>query len=411
MKVTAIICEYNPFHNGHAYQIQKARELTDADFIVVVMSGNFVQRGEPAIVNKWARSEMALKGGADLVLELPLPFAISSAEYFASGAVQVLENTGVVDYLCFGSEHGEIAQLQEIAEIFANESLEFKAKLKESLDKGLSYPSARANTLPKVLREIANSPNNILAIEYLKALIRLNSKIEPVTIKRIGAGYLETDNSSEFSSATAIRKHIAEAAGFSTISKNVPSSTFEILTREFFNQRGPVYPSSIFENLRYKIRTMTLNELAQYNGISEGLESKIHKAFEVANSYEEAINLIISKRYPKTRILRILLSIYLGFTSKKAEAFYKKGPEYLRVLGMKESSRVLLKAMKTKKSKKILLAMKLKPLVISKKKSVSNMAMFEALSTDLYVLSYPYESTNKNCGQEFLENPIILYFD
>jgi len=406
MIVTAIICEYNPFHFGHAYQIKMAREITHADFIVVVMSGNFVQRGEPAIVNKWTRAEMALFGGADLVLELPVPFATSSAAYFAHGAIQLLNATGVVDYLCFGSELGSIETLQEIAKILLDETPSFKLSLKENLATGLSYPTARANALPAAYREIVNAPNNILGIEYIKALLALNSKIKPVTIKRIGAGYNEMTLSTVVSSATSIRNSILESNALQSISTHVSEATYALLMREISVGRGPVFPRAMFESLRYQIRSTKNALLANYPGITEGLEARMRKAFAQANSYEDAIDTVVTKRYPRTRIARSLLAIYLGLDCTKLDGYFKSGPTYLRVLGMKEGASTLLKAMK--KTTTLEISMKLKPLVSHTKKSISELAFTEMLSTDLYVLLYPAQSSFKHAGQEFLNNPIIV---
>ncbi|MEI6131784.1 MAG: nucleotidyltransferase [Bacillota bacterium] len=404
MIITAVICEYNPFHNGHLYQLQMARKLTHADYIVAVMSGNFVQRGEPAIINKWARSEIALLGGADLIIELPLPFAISSAEYFASGAIKLLNSTRTINYVCFGSEIGSTEKLFEIAEIYISEDTDFKRVLHKNLESGLSFPTARANALPKNLREIASQPNNILGIEYIKALIRTNSKIRPITLKREGSDYNEIllPKGNIFASATSIRKNIYKSANFVTVESQA------ILEREFSSLRGPVYHEEIFQNLRYKIRNLDPKTIKEYPGVSEGLENKIFRAFATSNNLDEAIQQIISKRYPKTRIMRSLLCIYLDLNNSKMASFYASGPTYIRVLGFKKSSKPLLKQIKLRKLKRVEFTTRLKTLAESHKKSISNLAQVEMLSTDLYVLNYPKESTQKYSGQEFTTNPVIL---
>ena len=188
MKVTGIIAEYNPFHQGHAYHLARARELTGADRLLVVMGGNFMQRGEPAIVDKYARAEMALKNGADLVLELPAAAATGSAEYFAEGAVELLDASGVVDALCFGSELGKLAPLEKAAALLLEEPEEYRQLLREELKRGKNFPEAREIALSAFFpeRELLSAPNNILAIEYLKALKRRKSSIEAVTIPRLG---------------------------------------------------------------------------------------------------------------------------------------------------------------------------------------------------------------------------------
>ena len=195
MKITGIIAEYNPFHNGHLYQIKKARELTGADYIIVVMSGNLTQRGTPALIDKYSRAQMALSGGADLVIELPACYATASAEYFAMGAISILNQLGCVDSICFGSENGNIAMLTKIANALVSESEDFVQALKNNLKNGDTYPVARNAALAETISGITSYdtilgfPNNILGIEYIKALIRQNSSIKPYTNLRIGADY------------------------------------------------------------------------------------------------------------------------------------------------------------------------------------------------------------------------------
>ena len=211
MRVLGIISEYNPLHSGHIYHINASREKTSATHTLCVMSGQFVQRGEPAIADKWARTRMALNAGIDLVLELPVVFSCASAEIFAYGAVRTLHNTGVVDFK-FGSEQGEIGSLWRSASVLYEEPYEFKILLKQFLDEGLSFPAAREKALNSYLRElpenIMDQSNNILAIEYLKALMHFRSSIQPITIKRRGSSYNNTEMASSFSSATAIRNMI-----------------------------------------------------------------------------------------------------------------------------------------------------------------------------------------------------------
>ena len=241
MNITGIIVEYNPFHNGHAYHIQKTREKTNCDAIVAVMSGNFVQRGVPAIVDKWNRSKMALMNGVDLVIELPLIYSLSSAEFFASGAVSLLNNLGIVNNLCFGSECGDTDVLSIIGKILTDEPIEFKKILKENLDKGLAYPLARSKALIQFLNifdnkkllnynieEILSSSNNILGIEYCKSLIKLNSSIRPYSIQREGSTYNSTSLNNKFSSATSIRKFIKENKNIKDVETHLPKNVYSL---------------------------------------------------------------------------------------------------------------------------------------------------------------------------------------
>lgn len=224
MNFLGVIAEYNPFHNGHQYHLQKSKALTSTDGVICVMSGNFLQRGEPALLDKWERTKMALSGGVDLVIELPMPYALRSAEFFAYGGVSLLDATGVVSHLSFGSESGELEKLNLIAKIFATEPTELDNFIGFYLDKGLSYPSARTQALIDYIKEtkidlkitqtelesLTSNPNNILGLEYLKAIHRLDSKLKPITISRKAASFHETSIHGNIASATAIRKNLLQ---------------------------------------------------------------------------------------------------------------------------------------------------------------------------------------------------------
>ncbi len=211
MKTAAIIAEFNPFHNGHAEIIKKAREITGANFILIIMSGNYVQRGTPAIVDRHTRCKAALEGGADLVISLPTRYATSSAEYYAAQAVRLLNALGMVDYLVFGSECGDIEMLLRAARFFSDENSSFQEHLREYTKTGIAFPRARAMAAPQ-FEQVLSEPNNVLAVEYLKALIRTESVIEPITIRRIGAGYNDETSIEKYSSASAIRNVISSVS-------------------------------------------------------------------------------------------------------------------------------------------------------------------------------------------------------
>lgn len=236
MKVVGLITEYNPFHNGHKYHLEASKEKASATHSIAVMSGNFLQRGEPALLDKWTRAKMAVDSGVDLVLELPTVFATQSAEYFAHGALSVLEDTNVVDSLCFGSELGDTELLKDIADVLVDEPLEFKNILKKHLNLGLSFPKARSLALKaffehakyshfEKIEKIVESPNNILGIEYMKSLIKLKSKITPLTIKRVYSNYHDKDINSSIASATSIREHYFKNKNIKELSSVVPPST------------------------------------------------------------------------------------------------------------------------------------------------------------------------------------------
>ena len=207
MKITGIIAEYNPFHNGHKYQIEEAKKFSDA--VVVIMSGSFVQRGSIAITDKWTRAKVAAENGADLVLELPVIYSLNTAQRFAKGAVEILDRTNVIDYLCFGSESGNVDELTKVADMLINEPEDVSEKIKKFIAEGISYPAARQKAFRGLIdEEILSSPNNILALEYIKALIEIESSIEPVTVKRYGTDYHDEFAKNGIASASAIRSMI-----------------------------------------------------------------------------------------------------------------------------------------------------------------------------------------------------------
>ena len=419
MKVLGLVVEYNPFHNGHLYHIKEAKKITGAKYVVCVMSGNFVQRGGPAIINKWARAKAALLSGVDLVIELPVVYALSSAEYFAYGAVKILNDIGIVDYLCFGSESGEIKPLDDIAHILYDEPLLYKSLLKNELKKGLSYPVARNQALMKYFHEkkdfypdidsLLNKSNNIIGIEYLKALKRLNSDIIPVTIKRINNNYNTEDITGNISSATAIRKHLLALENSSlqnVLDTTLPKFSYNILNKEFFSGRGPVIDSCFYHIISAQIRKMNIDHLKEIVYISEGLENRIKNAADSSGTYSELIDKICTKRYTTTRIQRILMSIMIGITSCDINNFNLHfGPQYARVLGFNESGKFLMSLIK--KNSIIPLILKTADFINSCNPLFKKMLELECISTDLYVLGYKNPKYRK-AGQEFTQNIIKI---
>ena len=233
-KVLGIIAEYNPFHNGHLYQIEEAKKQTGAEYVVAVISGNFAQRGNTSLVNKWIKTQMALENGIDLVIELPTVYSISSAENFAEGAIKILESLKIVDTLCFGTETGDFAALNNIANVLYNEPKEYITLLNHELGKGVSYPKARESALMMYLNDIKryanilSGPNNILAIEYLKALKKLKSEIKPFSIQRKKVYYNDEKIIDEFASSTAIRKLVSRQQ-YDDLRKVMPTNAYMLL--------------------------------------------------------------------------------------------------------------------------------------------------------------------------------------
>lgn len=355
MKIVGLITEYNPFHNGHLYHIRKSKELTGADAVLVVMSGNYVQRGAPALMPKHLRARMALKAGACAVLELPVCYATGSAEYFAAGAVSLLNSLGCVDSLCFGSECGDIEILTKISRILADEPEEYRAALQESLRKGISFPQARQMALSSFApSEILAQPNNILGIEYIKALDQTKSHIVPYTITRTGAGYHDKTLSSNhnYSSASAIRESLIRGQvfthreEFSQLEQYVPPYAFRLIT-ETYQSRCPVCADDFSLLLKYKLLSETSKSLARYVDLSEDLANRIMRHLNDFLSYEQFCGLLKSKDLTYTRISRALLHVLLGITREDMEEYRTNGLcHYARLLGFRTDSSTILSHIK-----------------------------------------------------------------
>ena len=384
-KRIGIIAEYNPFHNGHLYQIQKAKELTGADTVIAVMSGNFTQRGDTSLINKFEKTKIALQNEVDMVIELPTIYSISSAENFALGGIKILNEIGNIDYLVFGIEEDNLQELQAIADVLVNENDEFKRTIKEELDKGNSYPKAREIALKKVLssenvEDIMKKPNNILAIEYLKALKITNSRIKPFAIKRKNSMHYDKNINKNYASGTYIRKLFIEN-NFDEISKVVPKYTYERLLE--LKSHG-TYVTSIndFSDIViYKIRMMTKEEISQIADVNEGLENSIKLASTTCKTIDEIIDKVSTKRYPKTRISRILTYILLDITKSDMEQSKKNDP-YIRVLGINKQCEEILSTINDSK------------LITSLKKFEENNGENELLNidkkaTEIYTIKYP----------------------
>ena len=379
MKIAAIICEYNPFHNGHKYQVEKLKEEYDA--IVAVMSGNFVQRGSMAIRDKWTRAEMAIKNGVDLVTELPVSYAVNTAEKFAYGAVSLVDAMGVIDTLSFGSESGDVDEFYRAAEILNNEPKEVSEKIRELLAMGECFPKEREIAYEgHINQDILKTPNNILGVEYVRALLKLNSKVKAETIKRIGSGYNEEEFSGNFSSATAIRSAIENGADYKDA---VPESVIEILnSTEGFSEEN------LYNLLQYKVLTGGVEFIKNINDVSEGLENKIYRAVKDSKTFLEAEEKIKSKRYTLSRIRRILVSIVLGIEKD----FYV--PDYVRVLGMNKRGQEILKEMK-----------KISDLDIIVKTADFDKDM---LKKDILATDIAYLTVNGKMGKDYKTSPVIM---
>lgn len=405
MKVLGIVAEYNPFHNGHFYHLQKSLRQTAADYTVCIMSGHFLQRGEPALVDKWARTQMAIRAGIDLVIELPFAYAVRSAQDFAFGALTLLEATGVVQYLSFGSELGNLDQLKELAQILIDEPDELKLLIKKELATGRPYPQAQAKALESLslgFSEELWQPNNILALEYLKALILLKSKIQPLTIKRKNTNYHDLEVRENFASATGIREIISKEKTLESIQPLVLKSTLEVLTNEFSAGKGPIFLENFSQILLSSLRRSNPEDIARHLDVIEGLEQRIKKKAHQSTNLEELIMEIKTKRYTRTRIQRILIHHLLNFTQDLALLFKQEGgPQYLRILGFSSKGIDLLKEIRKNSALPIIQK------VTAYKKEKANyspalekMLKLDFLASNLYCLAYPNLKYRKG-GRDF----------
>ena len=443
MKTVGIIAEYNPFHRGHAYHLQKAKELADADYAVVVLSGDFVQRGGPAIVDKYLRAEMALRSGADLVLELPISYATGSAEAFAQGAVSVLEAVGCVDALCFGSEAGGLSALLSYARLFEEEPPAYRELLKEALRQGLSFPAARSraaeeyrNLTERILpccaddadcrrsASLLEEPNNILGVEYCRALIRRSSSIRPLTLPRRSSGYHDLSLDTEMASASAIRQAVFQAykayktgrtgetaaagAGSllpASLENQLPPASRRLLAAALASY-GPVRLNDFSSILFYRLLTLSRKELSSFQDVGEDLAARMENCRFQFTTAEAFADLLKTRQLTHTRITRALCHILLGLTQAELDARKAAGwPVYLRALGFRESARPLLAEIKKRSAYPLLV----KAADASSILPPEQLALFEQDVSAAHV--YEAVKENRRGGapiHEYTRSPIVV---
>ena len=395
-KVLGIVCEYNPFHNGHLYHLEQAKKATGSNYSVAILSGNFTQRGSSAIVDKWSRTEMALKSGVDLVIELPVLYATSSAENFADGAIRILDSLKVVDYVAFGSENSNIDILDDIAKVLHEEPKLYKSILANELKKGVSFPKARESAIisyfsnDQKYTNILSSPNNILGIEYIKALKKYKSVIKPISIPRFEAGHNDITYSGNIASATAIR-NIIKNGSFNVLKRLLPQASYEILLDNI--KQGHVIPDlSVFEHqIIYNLRKMSESEIADLPDVAEGLEFSIKKSSNSCNNISDFLNTIKSKRYTTTRIQRILLYSLLGIT-KKDMALSKKVNPYVRVLGLNSRGKFLISEIAKANPKLEIITSVKRFLDNSSNKNLKLLLDKDIFATNVYTIGYTFDS-------------------
>ena len=346
MKATGIVVEYNPFHNGHKYHLQKTKELNPNNIIIAVMSGDFVQRGEPSIIDRWTKTKMALANGVDLVIELPVFYSSQSAEIFAKGAVGILEELKC-ESMVFGSESGKIDELKRISTL--QESEEFKIKLKERLKSGDSYPTAHSSTMKEILGESELNSNDILGLEYIKAIRYWKSSIIPMTLKREKVGYHDTNIVGDFASATKIREHLKKNEEISSI---VTQESFNTL-KEYSNF---TYMENFYPFIRYEL-IKNSNNLSNIQDMEIGFENRLLENAIKSINYDEFFKSISNRRYTSGRVQRVLTHTLLALTTNITEEVKKSIP-YVRVLGFNSKGREYLSYLKKFDNSKIITSYK-----------------------------------------------------
>lgn len=385
MKICAVIAEFNPFHNGHKYLMSEIRKR-GFTHIVVVMSGNFVQRGEPAIISKRLRAKTALLNGADVVLEMPVVWALTSAEKYALAGVEIAGGLGCVDALAFGSECGEISPLRDTAKIL--ESDEFSYCLKENLSTGITFAKAREMAVNSISKdknfsEYLCNPNNILGVEYIRAINKLRFNMEPITIKR-----LRGDIANLYRSASEIRKMIKISDN--EFRKYVPNSSYEIISKDFPKREALHFLECASQSIIYKLRTTTVNDILKLSDISEGLENRIVKAAKKSICVDDFLFSVKTKRYTMSRIKRILMCNFLDISKEIQDI----SVPYIRVLGMNAKGHEILRTAKKTASLPIVCNYSGVKKLPEKSKEVFKI---ECTASDLYSL---FSSEINSCGDE-----------
>ena len=401
MKTAGMIIEYNPLHSGHLYLVEEIRRWLGQDTVVIgVMSGDFVQRGDFAIVRRQARAKAAVESGVDLVLELPLPWAVGSAERFADGGVGVLEATGVVDHLAFGSECGDAALLQRLASVLYSEV--FPQMLKEELASGVSFAAARQRAVERLTgaeeAAVLENPNNILGVEYCKSLLRRNSRIQPLTVKRKGTGYHGTELQEQTPSATMLRDLLRRGERGTALSLMAPAMR-DAFEEEERAGRAPVFLETCERAILARLRSMREEEFARLDEGREGLYHRLYEASRTAVSLEEILSTAKTKRYAYSRVQRMVLWAWLGWNP----ADCPKELPYLRVLAANENGRVLLGRMRKSASVPVVT----KPQHVRRLGAeAQTLFSMEAQAADLYALAYPELSAAAG-GSLWREGPVI----
>ncbi|MDQ0198481.1 nucleotidyltransferase [Neobacillus ginsengisoli] len=403
MKAVGVIVEYNPFHNGHAFHLQAARQASEADVVIAVMSGNFLQRGEPALVSKWHRTRMALLGGVDIVFELPYRFATQKAETFANGSVSILDAAGC-EFLCFGSESGDLTSFLRTIEYLEKNQVSYNVNIKSIMNTGVSYPKA----LSLSFQQLADSenyldlskPNNILGFQYIKAIKHQKSSVRPITVQRKNANYHDEHFTSEtIASATSIRKALFSTEnGKESIGQFIPESTYQLL-KAYFNDYGVFHQwENYWKLLQFRLLQTSPEELRNIYEIEEGLENRFLAAALVSNNFKEFMEKIKTKRYTWTRLQRTC--VHLLTNTKKAEMVSDtEKATYLRLLGMTKNGKEYLNKMKSQFSLPLI-----SKLSACKQKDI----LPDIKASRIYSLAVPNPLKSELLSREYKQPPIYI---
>ena len=406
MNVAGIVVEYNPFHNGHLWHAQETRRLCEADAVVGVMSGQFVQRGEAALFDKWTRAQMAVDGGVDLVIELPTACAVRSAQFFASGAIRLLAALGTVTHLCFGAETPDLTALRAAAR--EADSPAALAALRCAMKQGHSYAKAFGDALSQqAAEEVPQQPNNILAVEYLRAIERFAPQLQPVALQRRESSYHDPQLCGSFSSATAIRRAIRERQSFD---EAMPATLLPLLEEQCRVGRGPVLQERFGSLLLAQLRREPASRLKQcLYGSADGLEYRLKEAALQATDWDSLLAGCATKRYTRTRLQRALIWQLLGVEAQLLAAVDEQGPQYARILAFNDAGRRVLKQMRTSSSIPLID----RPATWLKKTAQKyeqqslflQMLLLDARASDIYVLAMPDPKQYKG-GCDFTQSPL-----
>lgn len=399
MKACGLIVEYNPFHNGHKYHVDEAKKVSGADCMIAVMSGTFLQRGEPAIIDKFHRTRAALASGVDIVIELPFAYAVQSSYYFAKGAVSSLNELNVAT-ICFGSESGQIKPFFNGVNRLQTMQAEFDQLVQKHLNKGLSYPTANSKAYNEIGLDSLDlmQPNNILGFSYVKAIVENHFPIDALTIKRKSSNYHDEYITDRIASATSIRKELKTHEISQKLLGTLPIHSKNQL--ESYKEKATLWHDweQYFPLLYYRITTMTKEELANIHGVDEGIESRIFDAVKIARNFSDLIERVKTKRYTHVRLQRMFVHILTNTTKKQVEQFFSLGSvPYIRLLGMTKTGRTYLNSIKKELSV---------PLITNLNKRY-NMIYLDERALQTYYSILPIDIRMKLRKQEF-ELPIII---